>query len=794
MPCLTGADCEDPALRPVGGASEETVYEAVTQLGQIFNVPDVARQLNANIRNDFAVAEAALASSGHPALKAVWLDCMPDDIEGNGGCCRDGRPGWDPSKTIFVGGGHGGPNIIMEESGLINAFADRPDSWYCVSIDDIIAADPDVFVIVDANWDNAMKKINYLHNHTGFCGMRAVQQADYIKIQFSASNIGPRNGVAALDMVNAAIHVTTGVNTLNFNSGVDFFEKNELLTQTADLRCPLVDPAKVKLPYPMTYENCGVAHTVTESPKRVVTMNQGMTEFMLAMGLEGHMAGSAYLDDAIWPKYEAVYNAIPVLALRYATDTQLMDVKADFIMANYQSAFSEKPRSNTSNSGIFTNATVGPCEGTNSDFFPAGTNDTMSYGTCRPQLHAAGIGTWLEPTYCEDKDLKPPTATEETVYAAVTQIGQIFNVPNVATQLNAEIKNDFAVAQQTLQSTGHALTAILLDGFCGEDKNKLFVGAGQGSVNLIMKSAGFTNLFAAKEGSYACVDASEVIAANPDVLLIVEASWSPAISKIDYMHNHSEFCNAKFVQQADYITIPFSVSALGPRNGAAALDLVNAAIHVTTGATSMSFASGVDFFDPEVLVSRTAGLRCPVALNNIQYAGSLISPSPPPPPSGSTYTFNVIAEGVLSDFDAAKIKSIKESIASKAGVSVDDVYIQIRAASVDIVVQIKVSDYASVAKKVDSYLTSASEATELLGGDSVVTVVRVVSAPTPYPKPETDDALPAWAIGVIVLFVVLFGIVLVFATFMYLREKQGKPVFSSLEEPLPPVQVKDGRA
>ena len=56
----------------------------------------------------------------------------------------------------------------------------------------------------------------------------------------------------------------------------------------------------------------------------------------------------------------------------------------------------------------------------------------MSYGTCRPQLHAAGIGTWLETTYCEDSALRPPTATEETVYAAVTQIGQIFNVPNVA--------------------------------------------------------------------------------------------------------------------------------------------------------------------------------------------------------------------------------------------------------------------------------------------------------------------------------------------------------------------------
>ena len=244
MPCLTGADCEDPKLRPDGGATEDTVYEAVTQLGEIFNVPDVARQLNADIRNDFAIAEAALASSGHSGLKAIWLDCMPDydgtdDKEGSG-CCRDGRPGWDSSKKYFVGGGHGGPNIIMEESGLVNAFANKPDSWYCVSMEEITAADPDVFVIVDANWDNATKKLDYLHNHTDFCGMRAVQGADYIKIQFSASNLGPRNGVAALDMVNAAIHVTTGAETLNFKSGVDFFNTSMLKDRTKDLLCPFV--------------------------------------------------------------------------------------------------------------------------------------------------------------------------------------------------------------------------------------------------------------------------------------------------------------------------------------------------------------------------------------------------------------------------------------------------------------------------------------------------------------------------------------------------------------------------
>ena len=75
---------------------------------------------------------------------------------------------------------------------------------------DIIDSDPDVFVIVDASWDSAIGKIDYLHNHSDYCDLRAVQDADYIKIQFSASTLGPRNGVAALDMVSAAMHARIG--------------------------------------------------------------------------------------------------------------------------------------------------------------------------------------------------------------------------------------------------------------------------------------------------------------------------------------------------------------------------------------------------------------------------------------------------------------------------------------------------------------------------------------------------------------------------------------------------------
>ena len=79
------------------------------------------------------------------------------------------------------------------------------------------------------------------------------------------------------------------------------------------------------------------------------------------------------------------------------------------------------------------------------------------------------------------------------------------------------------------------------------------------------------------------------------------------------MHNHSEFCNAHYVKNADYIKFPFSASTVGPRVGAAALDMVGAALKVSKKSNyAMNFNSGVGFFDPQVLVDHTKELLCPL--------------------------------------------------------------------------------------------------------------------------------------------------------------------------------------
>ncbi|EOD13915.1 hypothetical protein EMIHUDRAFT_256730 [Emiliania huxleyi CCMP1516] len=111
--------------------------------------------------------------------------------------------------------------------------------------------------------------------------------------------------------------------------------------------------------YPLEIINCGVKQTFTKPPERAVTMNQGMTEFLLAMGLEGSMAGTAYIDDEIWPRYEKAYKKVKVLAEKYATDAQLMEVDADFILFIYGSTFSEEAcPSSRSKCGVVDNNTL----------------------------------------------------------------------------------------------------------------------------------------------------------------------------------------------------------------------------------------------------------------------------------------------------------------------------------------------------------------------------------------------------------------------------------------------------
>mmetsp|Transcript_48787 Transcript_48787/g.89979 ORF Transcript_48787/g.89979 Transcript_48787/m.89979 type:complete len:305 (+) Transcript_48787:101-1015(+) len=278
--------------------------------------------------------------------------------------------------------------------------------------------------------------------------------------------------------------------------------------------------------YPYTYTNCGVTRTVTEAPQRIITMNQGATEFLLALGLADKMVGTAYLDDSIWPAYESDFNSIPILSDTYPTEQQIMALNPDFIMGAYNSAFRATYMSGDSVRGIFSNATVGPCEGEGSYWGEDIRN------TCRPQLHAANISTYLLADACEDSTLRPDTVSEQVVYDELRQMGQIFNV-DVESVIN-EMLEDFDAAEAVLNTivTDAPLKAMWFDcvGCCGT--GSIFVGGGTGAPQMLMTESGLTNAFADLSGNWVCVDVSQIATAAPDVIVLVDASWDTVAEKI----------------------------------------------------------------------------------------------------------------------------------------------------------------------------------------------------------------------------------------------------------------------
>jgi len=276
--------------------------------------------------------------------------------------------------------------------------------------------------------------------------------------------------------------------------------------------------------------------------------------------------------------------------------------------------------------GIFSNDTIGPC--TN----PGNTS------TCRPQLHGKGIGTYIFQDHCVNKTLRPDKVTEDIVYEELRALAGVFNVD--AEPIINEMKVDFSKAAQMVVDNAATLVdklrVVWLDcvGRCcktedGEEPQH-FVGGGTGAPHLLMEEAGLTNVFEDKEGGWVCVNETDVINAAPDAIVVVDADWDTAKSKIELMFDHEEFCDMDALRGARLIKIPFSATTLGPRNGPAALDLAVASLYVRLGVPGDFTESGVGYFEASELEDITKDLKCSVDFDLVPYpvnSGSGITPS-----------------------------------------------------------------------------------------------------------------------------------------------------------------------
>lgn len=282
--------------------------------------------------------------------------------------------------------------------------------------------------------------------------------------------------------------------------------------------------------YPVTLTNCGTEITVTAQPKAGLTMNQGATEVVLALGLQDQLTGTAYLDDAIPERWQAAYQAIPVLSAKYPDLETINKANPDFIYASYGSAFDDKA---------------------------AGPRDTWA---------ARNVATYVSPFGCGAGIPKPPMAFE-SVWGELDDVATILGHPDAAIALRAEQKKQLDAL--AAQAPGKGKSIFWFDS--GTDT--AYAGTGQGGPQLVIDAVGATNVFADVEGAWADLSWEKVVAADPDVIVLADASWSTAADKIAYLKGDPVLKQLRAVQNESFAVIPFAAGTPGVRLADGAVSL-----------------------------------------------------------------------------------------------------------------------------------------------------------------------------------------------------------------------------
>ncbi|WP_435969850.1 ABC transporter substrate-binding protein [Streptomyces sp. Qhu_M48] len=293
--------------------------------------------------------------------------------------------------------------------------------------------------------------------------------------------------------------------------------------------------AKAPPGFPYTVTNCGAKTTYQAPPKRAVTMNQHVTEIMLALGLEKSLVGTAYLDDAILPAYKKAYDTVPVLAEEYPSKEALLAANPDFVYGGYGSAFDAKD------------------------------------GRSRDDLKRAGMATRLNTEYCPSG-----SPSVDDLYREVREIGRTFGVPDRAETWIREARATVAAQEKRLKGVQPVSVFVYDSG----DKTA-FTAGGKGIGNDLITRAGGRNVFADLGKAFGDATWEQVVARKPEVVVIYDYGSTTVEQKKKRLLDDPALKDVPAIRNRRFAVMPLSDTVLGVRVPAA-LDKLAAQLHPTT--------------------------------------------------------------------------------------------------------------------------------------------------------------------------------------------------------------------
>ncbi|MDY5730579.1 MAG: ABC transporter substrate-binding protein [Eubacteriales bacterium] len=276
-------------------------------------------------------------------------------------------------------------------------------------------------------------------------------------------------------------------------------------------------PEKISANEPVTIENMGITTTYEKAPESAVALSYTIAEVMIALGLKDKIVATAASMcnlDFVSKKYRDEVASLPLLEGNYGVPTleTVLNTNAEFVYGDSYSFYA---------------SSVGLAE----DFLRAG---VKIYAT--------------EGTYAKNP-------TFENVYHDILNIGKIFRVDARAEELVAELRAKEARVKEKVRGL-EPVNIFYYDSDTGGGVTMSTIGNTSFQLHLL-ELAGCKNIFDDVDGEFISVSWEEVIARDPEYILVCDYYGSGyAEEKIAEMKKNPDTANMNAVKNDRFVIVP----------------------------------------------------------------------------------------------------------------------------------------------------------------------------------------------------------------------------------------------
>lgn len=278
----------------------------------------------------------------------------------------------------------------------------------------------------------------------------------------------------------------------------------------------------------VTVNRCAEPVSYT-TPERAVVYEAGSADKMFVLGLTDHVRG--YVMPPANPPVEESPWAAEYAQVEFLSDDLLnrelvVDAKADFVVAGWNSGFSDQR------------------------------------GITPEILDGLGIQSFMHSETCYNYPGHAEQVTPfEGLYSDLERMGQIFGVEDKATAVIQDYRERVAAVRDQAPS-GDPVPVFLYDS--GTDQP--FTAGNQVPPNDIINFAGGRNIFDGLKQRWSQVGWEAVVDGEPEVIIILDYGDQPAEEKINFLKSSPKTRDLPAVREGNFYILDYNEGISGPRN------------------------------------------------------------------------------------------------------------------------------------------------------------------------------------------------------------------------------------